>query len=123
VDLPQYNADAHYILLAFLWLVAVVIAWFAILFTGRYPEGLFDFVLGVFRWTNGVVAYAFLLVTDLYPPFRLSVPRLARRYAERNLPGGEPHPERETSNPWQDLRTWRASRGCTASPAAVMRQR
>jgi hypothetical protein len=65
----------HYILLVFLWLaavVAVVIAWFAILFTGRYPRGLFDFVLGVLRWTNRVVAYAFVLVTDRYPPFRLS---------------------------------------------------
>jgi hypothetical protein len=68
-------AIPHYILLVFLWLaaaVAVIIAWFAILFTGRYPRGLFDFVLGVFRWTNRVGAYAFVLVTDLYPPFRLS---------------------------------------------------
>jgi hypothetical protein len=68
-------AIPHYILLAFLWIatiVAVVIAWFAILFTGRYPRGLFDFVLGVFRWTNRVIAYAFLLVTDRYPPFQLA---------------------------------------------------
>jgi hypothetical protein len=68
-------AIPHYILLAFLWIaavVSVVIAWFAILFTGRYPRGLFDFVLGVFRWTNRVVAYAFLLVTDRYPPFQLA---------------------------------------------------
>jgi hypothetical protein len=68
-------AIPHYILLVFLWLAAlvvVVIAWFAILFTGRYPRGLFDFVLGVMRWTNRVIAYAFLLVTDRYPPFRLS---------------------------------------------------
>jgi len=67
-------AIPHYILLAFLWIaavVSVVIAWFAILFTGRYPRGLFDFVLGVFRWTNRVVGYAFILVTDEYPPFRL----------------------------------------------------
>src|SRR6266542_1399175 len=46
--------------------------WFSILFTGRYPLGLFDFVLGVFRWTNRVVGYAFILVTDEYPPFRLN---------------------------------------------------
>jgi hypothetical protein len=68
-------AIPHYIVLVFLWLaglVAVIIAWFAILFTGRYPRGLFDFVLGVLRWTNRVVGYAFILVTDEYPPFRLS---------------------------------------------------
>ena len=68
-------AIPHYILLVFLSIaavVAVVIAWFAILFTGRYPRGLFDFVLGVFRWTNRVIAYTFLLVTDRYPPFQLS---------------------------------------------------
>jgi hypothetical protein len=68
-------AIPHYFLLVFLWLaaiVAVIIAWFAILFTGRYPRGLFDFVLGVLRWTNRVVGYAFVLVTDEYPPFRLS---------------------------------------------------
>jgi hypothetical protein len=67
-------AIPHYILLVFLWiaaLVSVVIAWFAILFTGRYPRGLFDFVLGVFRWTNRVIGYAYVLVTDQYPPFRL----------------------------------------------------
>jgi hypothetical protein len=68
-------AIPHYILLVFLWIaaiVAVVIAWFAILFTGRYPRGLFDFVLGVLRWTNRVIAYAFALVTDRYPPFQLA---------------------------------------------------
>ena len=68
-------AVPHYILLVFLSIaavVAVIIAWFAILFTGRYPRGLFDFVLGVLRWGNRVNAYAFLLVTDQYPPFRLS---------------------------------------------------
>jgi hypothetical protein len=55
-----------------LWLLAlvcVVIAWFAILFTGRYPEGLFGIVESVIRWGNRVAAYAFLLVTDRYPPF------------------------------------------------------
>jgi len=68
-------AIPHVVLLVFLWfaaLVAVVVAWFAILFTGRYPRGLFDFVLGVFRWTNRVVGYAFILVTDQYPPFQLN---------------------------------------------------
>src|SRR5919197_914715 len=60
-------AIPHYILLFFLTiaaLVAIVVAWFAILFTGRYPRGLFDFVLGVVRWANRVTAYAFVLVTD-----------------------------------------------------------
>ena len=51
--------------------VSVIIAWFAILFTGRYPRGLFDFVEGVIRWGNRVTAYAIVLVTDQYPPFRL----------------------------------------------------
>jgi hypothetical protein len=68
-------AIPHYIVLAFLYLgvlVAVVFAWFAILFTGRYPRGLFDYVEGVIRWHNRVVGYAFILVTDDYPPFRLA---------------------------------------------------
>jgi uncharacterized protein DUF4389 len=68
-------AIPHYIVLIFLWIAAILVvifAWFAILFTGRYPRGLFDFVLGVIRWENRVVAYAFALVTDKYPPFRLS---------------------------------------------------
>ncbi len=52
--------------------VAVVLAWFAILFTGRYPRGLFGFVEGVFRWNNRVIGYALTLVTDTYPPFRLA---------------------------------------------------
>jgi len=69
-----FLAIPHYIVLAFLSLgvlVAVVIAWVAILFTGRYPRGLFDFVEGVGRWHARVAAYAFTLVTDQYPPFQL----------------------------------------------------
>jgi uncharacterized protein DUF4389 len=68
-------AIPHYIVLFFLVIAAilcVIFAWFAILFTGRYPRGLFDFVEGVGRWANRVTAYAFVLVTDEYPPFRLS---------------------------------------------------
>jgi hypothetical protein len=67
-------AIPHYVVLFFLDIaavVAVVVAWFAILFTGRYPRGLFDFVEGVLRWHNRVIAYAAVLVTDRYPPFRL----------------------------------------------------
>lgn len=67
-------AIPHYIVLAFLSiaaLVCIVLAWFAILFTGRYPRGLFDFVVGVLRWGLRVEAYALLLTTDAYPPFRL----------------------------------------------------
>jgi uncharacterized protein DUF4389 len=70
-----FLAIPHYIVLFFLAIAAIVcviIAWFAILFTGRYPRGLFDFVVGVMRWGNRVTAYAFVLVTDRYPPFRLS---------------------------------------------------
>jgi Domain of unknown function (DUF4389) len=70
-----FLAIPHYIVLFFLWVAAVfviIFAWFAILFTGRYPRGLFDYVLGVLRWGNRVAAYAFVLVTDRYPPFRLS---------------------------------------------------
>jgi hypothetical protein len=67
-------AIPHYVVLAFLLLgvvVVVFIAWLAILFTGKYPRGLFDYVVGVGRWSLRVQAYAFLLVTDDYPPFSL----------------------------------------------------
>jgi len=70
-----FLAIPHYIILVFLSIAAfvcVVIAWFAILFTGRYPRGLFDFVVGVYRWSLRVAAYAFLLTTDRYPLFSLT---------------------------------------------------
>lgn len=70
-----FLAIPHYIVLFFLGIAAVVvviIAWFAILFTQRYPRGLFDFVEGVLRWGNRVTGYALILVTDDYPPFRLA---------------------------------------------------
>ena len=69
-----FLAIPHYVVLFFLYIAAVVcviIAWFAILFTGRYPQGLFDFVVGVTRWELRVCAYVFILVTDRYPPFSL----------------------------------------------------
>ncbi len=67
-------AIPHYIVLAFLAVgafFAVIFAWFAILFTGKYPKSLFDYIVGVGRWNLRVAAYAFLLVTDRYPPFSL----------------------------------------------------
>jgi len=70
-----FLAIPHYIVLFFLEIAAfvcIVIAWFAILFTGRYPRGLFDFVVGVTRWSLRVLVYAFMLTTDCYPPFSLS---------------------------------------------------
>ena len=69
-----FLAIPHYIILFFLGIAAVfvvIITWFAILFTGRYPKGLFDFVVGVMRWSLRVMAYAALLTTDEYPPFTL----------------------------------------------------
>lgn len=68
-------AVPHYVVLSFLSVAAfvcVVIAWFAILFTGRYPRSLFGFVVGVLRWWLRVSVYAFILATDRYPPFRLA---------------------------------------------------
>jgi hypothetical protein len=67
-------AIPHYIVLLFLYIgvfFVVIFAWFAILFTGRYPKGAFDFVEGVLRWHNRVIGYAAIFVTDRYPPFRL----------------------------------------------------
>ncbi len=69
-----FLAIPHYVVLFFLFigaLFSVVFAWFAILFTGRYPRGLFDYVVGVGRWALRVQAYATLLLTDRYPPFSL----------------------------------------------------
>ncbi len=69
-----FLAIPHYIVLFFATIGAVfcvIIAWFAILFTGRYPRALFDYVVGVGRWWLRVEAYAFLLITDEYPPFSL----------------------------------------------------
>jgi hypothetical protein len=70
-----FLAIPHYVVLILLWIASVfvvIFAWFTILFTGRYPRGSFEFVEGVIRWENRVVGYAFTLVTDKYPPFRLS---------------------------------------------------
>jgi Domain of unknown function (DUF4389) len=70
-----FLAIPHYVVLAILWIAAVAVviaAWFAILFTGRYPRAMFAYVEGVIRWQNRVIGYAFVLVTDEYPPFRLA---------------------------------------------------
>jgi hypothetical protein len=69
-----FLAIPHYIVLFFLYIgliVVVIVAWFAILFTGRYPREIFGYVEGVIRWHNRVIGYAYILVTDQYPPFRL----------------------------------------------------
>lgn len=68
-------AIPHYIVLFFLYLAAfivLIIGWFAVLITGRYPRGLFNFQVGVLRWSWRVQAYAFVLATDKYPPFSLT---------------------------------------------------
>jgi Domain of unknown function (DUF4389) len=70
-----FLAIPHYIVLFFLTIgaiIAAIAAWFAILFTGRYPRGLFDYIEGVLRWHARVLGYAFLLLTDRYPPFSLA---------------------------------------------------
>ena len=67
-------AIPHYIVLFFLWIAAyvvIVLSWFAIIFTGRYPKAFFEFVVGVMRWSWRVQSYAFILATDKYPPFSL----------------------------------------------------
>ncbi len=69
-----FLAIPHYFVLAVLVIgvvFATIVAWFSIIFTGNYPKGLFDYVVGVGRWAFRVNAYAFLLVTDDYPPFSL----------------------------------------------------
>jgi hypothetical protein len=70
-----FLAIPHFIVLFFLAIVAffaVIIAWFAVLFTGRYPQGVYNYLVGVSRWALRVEAYAVLLVTDRYPPFSLN---------------------------------------------------
>jgi hypothetical protein len=74
VGLRIFYAIPHVIVLFFLnlaWTVTSIVAWFAILFTGRYPAGLYDFAVGVMRWDLRVEAYL-LLMRDEYPPFRLA---------------------------------------------------
>ena len=70
-----FLAIPHVIVLCFLWIgaiIAVIIAWFAIVFTGVHPKGIHDYIVGVMRWSLRVEAYALLLTTDEYPPFSLS---------------------------------------------------
>ena len=70
-----FLAIPHVLVLCFLWIgaiIAVIIAWFAILFTGTHPKGIHDYIVGVMRWSLRVEAYALLLTTDEYPPFSLS---------------------------------------------------
>jgi hypothetical protein len=84
-------AIPHYIVLFFLYLAAIVLvigAWFAILFTGRFPRGIFNFIEGVIGWHNRVVGYALILITDRYPPFSLS-----QREASPPTPEPPPQPQ------------------------------
>lgn len=70
-----FLALPHYVVLFFPYvalIVVVIISWFAIIFAGRYPRGLFDFVQGVVRWHSRVLGYAYILITDRYPPFSLA---------------------------------------------------
>ncbi len=70
-----FLAIPHYVVLLFVDIgvfFALIAAWFSIVFTGAYPRGLYDFVVGAMRWHNRVVGYAFILATDEYPPFRLA---------------------------------------------------
>lgn len=69
-----FLAIPHYLVLAVLYIgviLSVIVSWFAILLTGNHPRGIFDFIVGVFRWTLRVQVYAFILTTDEYPPFAL----------------------------------------------------
>jgi hypothetical protein len=69
-----FLAIPHFFILFFLGIavfVVVILSWFAIIFTGRYPAAFFDFVVGYLRWSWRVQAYALLLATDKYPPFSL----------------------------------------------------
>jgi len=69
-----FLAIPHYVVLVVLFLGVIgasIGAWFAILFTGRYPRSLFDYVVGVMRWEQRVTGYAVTLITDRYPPFTL----------------------------------------------------
>ena len=69
---PRYP---HVVVLFFVNVAAffvVLFAWFSILFTGKFPPWAFDFVVGVMRWHDRVIGYAFILVTDQYPPFSLT---------------------------------------------------
>lgn len=69
-----FLAIPHYIVLAVFWAVGVlgvIVAWFAIIFTGRYPRAIFNYVVGLIRWSLRVHAYAAMLITDQYPPFTL----------------------------------------------------
>jgi hypothetical protein len=69
-----FLAIPHYIVLYCLFIavvVVIVIAWFAILFTGKFPRGMHDFMVSVYRWYFRVMAYAILLLTDKYPPFSM----------------------------------------------------
>jgi len=70
-----FLAIPHYFILFFLYIAVfavTIVAWIVVIITGRYPKALFDFTVGVMRWTWRVHTYAILLATDRYPPFSLN---------------------------------------------------
>ncbi len=94
-------AIPHYVVLFFLYIgafLAVIGAWFAILFTGRYPRGIFDFVQGVIRWHNRVIVYPLILVTERYPPFSLSSQPESSTAVSRHDPACRWRPTASTDN-------------------------
>jgi hypothetical protein len=114
-----FLAIPHYVVLFFLYIgavFAVIAAWFVILFTGRYPRGIFDYVEGVARWHNRVVGYAFILVTDHYPPFRLAPLSTAARTAAL---GGCMVGVRLAPEAASDLRGSNSWPTCARQPSAV----
>jgi hypothetical protein len=69
-----FLAIPHYIVLSCLYIavfIVLIIAWFSILFTGNFPKGMWQFIVAVMGWSLRLWAYAFLLITDEYPPFAL----------------------------------------------------
>jgi len=126
-----FLAIPHYIVLLFLdiaGIVVVIIAWRAILFTGRYPRGMFDFIEGLIRWHNRVIAYALVLVTDRYPPFNFAAMSSAQaivggRARGRRLAVGAYRRGHEGLRRSGRLRSLMSRRACRALSWQIERER